>query len=294
MSTVAESLAHAARQLAAASESPRLDAELLLGKVLARSRSGLLVDGDRPLGADQAIAYAALLAQRIAGMPVAYLVGEREFWSLPLAVTPAVLVPRPETEMLVEAVLAAVPAGTDWRILDLGTGSGAIALALASERPQARITATDLSADALAVAVGNARRLGCAAIDWRLGAWFDAVPGERFDVIVSNPPYVADDDRALHALRAEPRLALTPGSTGLEAFALIIAGAKTHLRGAGLLALEHGSDQGAAVAALLARSGFVGITRLDDRSGRPRVTFAHLQSTPDSISPSFNQPREPS
>jgi len=288
MSTVAESLMHAARQLAVASDSPRLDAQLLLGKVLARSRSGLIVDGEHPLGADQASAYAELVAQRIAGTPVAYLIGEREFWSLPLAVTPAVLVPRPETETLVAAVLAAVPAADDWRILDLGTGSGAIALALASERPRARITATDLSADALAVAVDNAQRLGLLTIDWRHGAWFDAVPGERFDVIVSNPPYVADDDGALQALRAEPRLALTPGSTGLEAFALIIAAAAAHLRGIGLLALEHGSGQAADVAGLLARHGFTDICKLDDHTGRPRVTLARtqsttIQSTPDSI-----------
>ena len=279
MSTVAESLAHAARQLAAASESPRLDAELLLGKVLARSRAGLIVDGDRAIGGTEASAYAELLAQRVAGTPVAYLVGEREFWSLPLAVTPAVLVPRPETETLVAAVLAAVPVGSDCRILDLGTGSGAIALALASERPRARITATDLSADALAVAVGNARRLGVSAIDWRHGAWFAAVPGERFDVIVSNPPYVADDDPALRALGAEPRLALTPGRSGLEAFALIIAGAAAHLQGISLLALEHGSGQAEDVAGLLARHGFIHINTQGDSGGQPRVTVAGIQTT---------------
>jgi len=279
MSTVAESLAHAARQLATASESPRLDAELLLGKVLARSRSGLIVDGDRPIGGTEASAYAKLLAQRAAGTPVAYLVGEREFWSLPLAVTPAVLVPRPETETLVAAVLAAVPVGSDCRILDLGTGSGAIALALASERPRARLTATDLSADALGVAVGNARRLGISSIDWRHGAWFAAVPGERFDVIVSNPPYVADDDPALQALRAEPRLALTPGSTGLEALALIISGAAAHGQGMGLLALEHGSGQAEDVAGLLARHGFIDIETHRDGSDRPRVTLATIQTT---------------
>jgi len=283
MRTVAESLSDAARQLAAASESPRLDAELLLGKVLARSRTGLIVDGDRPVSPEQTNAYTDLLAQRAAGAPLAYLVGEREFWSLPLTVTPAVLVPRPETETLVEAVLAAVPASAECRILDLGTGSGAIALALASERPRAHITATDLSTEALEVAAGNARRLGMSKIEWRQGAWLDAVPGERFDVIVSNPPYVADDDRALHALRAEPRLALTPGRTGLEAFALIIAGAAAHLHGQGLLAFEHGSGQAEALAELLARHDFVDIRALADRSGRPRVTLANTRSTPDSI-----------
>jgi release factor glutamine methyltransferase len=279
MSTVAESLTHASRQLATASESPRLDAELLLGKVLARSRTGLIVDGDRPVGATEASAYAALLEQRVAGTPVAYLVGEREFWSLPLAVTPAVLVPRPETELLVAAVLAAVPVGSDCRILDLGTGSGAIALALARERPLAHITATDVSAEALAVAVANAQRLRVAPIDWRCGAWFAAVPGERFDVIVSNPPYVAADDPALHALRAEPRIALTPGSTGLEALTLITAGAAAHSQGMGLLALEHGSGQAADVAGLLARHGFRHIDTQCDCGGRPRVTLANIQST---------------
>jgi len=279
MSTVAESLVHAARQLAGASESPRLDAELLLAKVLSRSRAGLVVAGDLGLGATEASDYADLLARRVAGTPIAYLVGEREFWSLPLAVTPAVLVPRPETETLVEAVLAAVPEDSDCRILDLGTGSGAIALALASERPRARITATDLSAEALAVAVGNAGRLGLTQIDWRHGDWFDAVGGERFDVIVSNPPYVASDDRALHALHAEPRLALTPGTTGLEAFALIVAGSPSHLQGIGLLALEHGIDQAPAIAGLLARHGYAHIRAQDDHSGRPRITLATMQST---------------
>jgi release factor glutamine methyltransferase len=207
------------------------------------------------------------------------LTGVREFWSLPLRVTPAVLAPRPETETLVAAVLAAVPVDRDCAILDLGTGSGAIAIALASERPRARVTGTDLSSAALEVAVDNARRLDLSRIDWRQGLWFDAVPDRRFDVIVSNPPYVADGDAALARLAAEPTLALTPGVTGLEAFAAIIARAAEHLHASGLLAFEHGASQGADVGALLARHGFTHIRLHEDHAGLPRVTLATLQSS---------------
>ncbi|HMD72490.1 MAG TPA: peptide chain release factor N(5)-glutamine methyltransferase [Steroidobacteraceae bacterium] len=280
MSTIAESLANATRKLTACSDSPRLDAELLLGSVVERNRAGLIVDGDESLDPACERAYAELVAERLAGMPVAYLTGRREFWSLELRVTPAVLVPRPETETLVEAVLDCLPASRHCAVLDLGTGSGAIAIAIAKERPRARVTGTDLSMSALEVATGNAENLGFAAIEWCHGSWFDAVRGRRFDAIVANPPYVAAGDAALAALKAEPLLALTPGASGLEAIESIIAAAADHLREHGLLALEHGSGQASEVAALLERHGFINIRSRADRSGLPRVTLANSHSHP--------------
>jgi release factor glutamine methyltransferase len=207
------------------------------------------------------------------------LTGTREFWSLPLIVTPDVLVPRPETELLVEHVLGLLPDGDARSVLDLGTGSGAIALAIASERPRARITGIDVSTQALAVAQANARALGLAHIEWRLGSWFEPVRGERFDVIVANPPYVASGDPALQQLTAEPLLALAPGPTGLEALSAIIDGAAGHLNPEGWLLLEHGSTQGGEVAALLARAGFDTISSHADYSGKTRVTLGTVHSS---------------
>jgi release factor glutamine methyltransferase len=276
MPTVADCLRSAALTLAGGSESPRLDAELLLCKVMETSRSGLIVRAADPLAADRRHAFDDLVARRAEGAPIAYLTGTREFWSLTLQVTPDVLVPRPETELLVDHALALLPSGRGASLLDLGTGSGAIAVAIASERPHARVTAVDVSADALAVARRNAEALGVPRIDWRLGSWFDAVPGERFDVIVSNPPYVAAGDPALRALAAEPPLALTPGPTGLEALSTITAAAADHLYPEGWILLEHGCDQAEPVTCLLERHGFARIRTFVDGSGKPRVTAACL------------------
>ena len=273
---IAELLRAGADALRACSESPRLDAELLLGKVLATTRSALIAHGDASVAPAACDAYADLLARRRAGAPVAYLTGTREFWSLPLAVTPQVLVPRPDTETLVEVALGFLPRDRACAVLDLGTGSGAIALAVASERPLAHVTATDVSPEALEIASRNAQALGLARIDWRLGSWFDAVPDERFDAVLANPPYIAAADPALLALAAEPRIALTPGPSGLEALAAIIGGAARHLRAAGLIALEHGASQAAAVAGLLARHDFIAIRSHADRAGLPRVTLASI------------------
>ena len=285
LSTVAETLNLAARALSGHSESPRLDAELLLGKILELPRSGLAARSNEPVARDSARAYASLIDRRLAGAPVAYLTGSREFWSLPLLVTPAVLVPRPETELLVELALehlprrrADSPVGQACRILDLGTGSGAIALAIASERPDARVTAVDISAPALEVAMQNSRNLGLTRIDWRLGSWFAPVVGERFDMIVANPPYIAAADPALEALAAEPALALCGGLTGLEALAAIAGGAAAHLREGGRLILEHGSDQAPAVARLLKSHGFTDIRSHSDLSDKPRVTLGIVHS----------------
>jgi release factor glutamine methyltransferase len=278
-------LRSAARSLEEHSDSPRLDAELLLGKTLRLSRSGLIAHGNEPVAGDCQKAYAGLIGQRQQGVPIAYLTGIQEFWSLSLHVTPAVLVPRPETELIVELALQLLPeqparssAGPAGSILDLGTGSGAVALAIASERPRARITGVDVSSSALEVAIQNARDLGLSNIDWRLGSWFDPVPGERFDLIVANPPYVAAADPALEKLRAEPALALSAGPTGLEALSAIAGAAAPHLRDQGWLILEHGSNQAPDVAQLLRRHGFTQVRSHFDLSGKPRVTLGTVHS----------------
>jgi release factor glutamine methyltransferase len=278
MNTVTAALKDAARALHGHSDSPRLDAELLLGKLLGLSRPGLIARGNEPCASDCEQSYARLIDARRQGVPVAYLTGSREFWSLNLRVTPAVLVPRPETEVLVEQALQRLPRDRAAAVLDLGTGSGAIALAIAAERPDVKITAVDISAAALEVAMQNGRELGLSRIDWRLGDWFAALSGERFDMIVANPPYVAAADPALERLTAEPRIALCGGATGLEALTNIVAGAPAHLRDRGWLLLEHGRDQAPSVAQLLQQHGFVSIGSLLDLSGFPRVTLGTTHS----------------
>jgi release factor glutamine methyltransferase len=284
LSTVAEILRSGARSLDGQSDSPRLDAELLLGFLLGLSRSGLVARDHDPVAADPAQAYAGLIDRRLSGSPIAYLTGIREFWSLELDVTPAVLVPRPETELAVELALELlparrIPAGAPYSVLDLGTGSGAIALALAAERPEWRLTGVDISPPALEVAAGNSRKLGLSHIDWRLGSWFEPVAGRRFDLIVANPPYVAAGDPALEKLAAEPAIALAAGPTGLEALSAIVRGAAAHLQPEGRLILEHGADQAPDVAQLLERHGFSAIRCYSDFSGKPRVTLGAVHST---------------
>ncbi len=279
MDTVAGSLERGVRTLGAHSDSPRLDAELLLCKVLDLSRAALIVRAPEPLAPESRNAYEHLIAARARGAPVAYLTGTREFWSLDLTVTPDVLVPRPETEVLVELALTLLPEQEARTLLDLGTGSGAIVLAIASERPRVRATGIDISEPALAIAAANAAKLRLPHIRWRAGSWFDPVPGERFDVIVANPPYVASNDPALARLAAEPVFALTSGPTGLEALGRIIAGAAAHLNPHGWLLLEHGSGQADEVAGMLERAGFGGIRSHTDYSGRARVTSGSIHSS---------------
>lgn len=271
---IAETLSLGARTLSPHSDSPRLDAEMLLGKVLGLSRSALIAHNADALADESERAYAELIAQRTAGMPVAYLTGTREFWSLTLSVSPGVLVPRPETEILVEQALRLRSRNDPCSVLDLGTGSGAVALAIAAERPNWSVTGVDISPLALSVARQNALALDIFNVEWRLGSWFDAVHGQRFDLIVANPPYVAGGDPMLAALSAEPKLALTPGPTGLEALAAISSQAVAHLNERGWLLLEHGWDQAPSLVALLAQQGMSGMRTVPDFAGKPRVTLA--------------------
>jgi release factor glutamine methyltransferase len=271
---IAETLTLGTRSLGLHSDSPRLDAEILLGKVLGMSRAALIAHDRDALADDSGRAYAELIDQRRAGTPVAYLTGTREFWSLNLNVSPGVLVPRPETEILVEQALRLRSRNDPCSVLDLGTGSGNVALAIAAERPNWSITGVDISPLALRVARQNGLSLDIFNVEWRLGSWFDGVQARRFDLIVSNPPYVAGNDPALASLAAEPAEALTPGATGLEALAAIIAQAAAHLSERGWLLLEHGSDQAPSVASLLERQGMSGIRTVPDFAGCARVTLA--------------------
>src|ERR1700733_11321229 len=273
MPTIAEAVKHAELILQPHSESSRLDAELLLATLLGLPRSALIARADEFVAQREERAYAELIAKRAGGVPIAYLTGSREFWSLPLKVSPAVLVPRPETEILVEQALTLLPRDVHREVLDLGTGSGAIALSLAHERPRWAITGVDISAAALDVARQNAHNLKLSHIQWRQGSWFDPVPAERFSLIAANPPYIAANDPALAALCAEPAAALIAGPTGLEALFAIVAQAPGHLYAGGWLVLEHGISQGQDVAQLLQAQGFDSIRTYSDFSGRPRVTL---------------------
>jgi release factor glutamine methyltransferase len=267
-----------AAALAPYSGERRRDAEILLAACLGVPRASLLARPEADVALEAAERFAALVERCLRGEPIAYLTGEKEFWSLPLRVTPDVLVPRPDTETVVQAALAVGRPEAGYRVLDLGTGSGAIALALAHERPQWRVTASDASAAALAVARDNAARLGLARIEFLFGNWYQAVGGRRFDLIVSNPPYIAAGDPALSApeLNFEPRAALVAGATGLEALGIIIDEAPRHLGNRGQLALEHGFDQAAAVRNLLADAGFSNIRSYRDLAGHERVTAGEL------------------
>ena len=274
--TVGALLREAAARIGAnRSAEPRAEAEILLAHVLGRSRAELWARPERGVDADAAAAALALARRRGEGEPVAYLVGHRPFWTLDLEIDPRVLIPRPETELIVECALALLPGAVAVRAADLGTGSGAIALALAAERPAWRIVATDASAIALTVAARNAERLGL-RVDFRQGDWTGALlPGEAFDLIASNPPYVAENDPHLAEgdLPWEPIAALTAGVDGLDAIRRIVPGAVARLADDGWLVLEHGADQGPAVRRLLAVEGLGWIETRRDLAGFERVTL---------------------
>ena len=253
---------------------PRLEAQMLLLHTLGRpahDRAWLLAHDADPLPPDAAARVQALAARRLAGEPVAYLTGEKHFHGLRLHVDARVLDPRDDTETLVDWALDLLPAGAPCRVLDLGTGSGAIALAIAHQRPHARVTAVDASADALAVARGNAARLRL-ALDLRHCDWWAPVAGERFDLVASNPPYIAEGDAHLPALAHEPRQALVSGADGLDDIRRIVAAAPAHLAPGGWLLLEHGWDQAAAVRGLLAAAGFTQVQSRRDLGGVERCS----------------------
>ncbi|PJK09611.1 protein-(glutamine-N5) methyltransferase, release factor-specific [Lysobacteraceae bacterium NML95-0200] len=261
--------------LKATAQISREDAEHLLLHVLGKSRGWLFAHDNDALDRRLAESFEALLARRMAGEPVAYITGQRGFWTLNLNVSPATLIPRPETELLVELALARWPSEAALQAADLGTGSGAIALALASERPAAQIIATDASAAALEVARHNAQSHAIGNVDFRHGYWYAPLAGERFDLILSNPPYIEADDAHLAQgdLRFEPRTALASGADGLHDLRHIVALAPEHLNAGGWLLLEHGWQQGAAVRSLLAAAGFSEVSTAQDLEQRERVSF---------------------
>jgi release factor glutamine methyltransferase len=275
--TVAELLTKGPRRLAGSPPDGALglDVQLLMAHALGTNRTRIVAQPEYRPEEAQAQRYWELIERRAGGEPLAYILGRKEFWSLPLRVGPTVLVPRPETELLVERALA-LHASPSARVVDLGTGSGAIALALASERPQWEVTATDTSAEALAVARENALALGLGRIEFLLGDWLEPVGDRTFDLIVSNPPYIGADDPVLSAgtLRHEPRLALTPGADGLSSLLSIIRAASRYLERHGWLLLEHGADQGPAVARELVARGFRYVRSHRDLAGHERTTEA--------------------
>jgi release factor glutamine methyltransferase len=254
---------------------PDLDAELLLVHILGTSRARLRSHPEESASDAQSKRYIALIERRATGEPLAYVIGRRDFWSLRLTVTPAVLVPRPETELLVERALA-LRHEEFGRVVDLGTGSGAIALTLASERPGWQVAATDVSEEALAIARSNAESLDLKRVQFLLGSWFEPLVGRTFDLIVSNPPYIAEDDPAMQdpALRHEPRGALTPGGDGMASLRAIIDAAPDYLERDGWLLLEHGSDQAAEVTRELVARGLRHVRSHRDLAGHERMTEA--------------------
>ncbi len=272
--TIATLLAEARRQLAASGiEAAGLEARLLVGHTLQLQTAALIAHDDQPVAAEECEAIHALIQARLAGQPIAYLIGQREFWSLPLQVDQRVLIPRPDTELLVECALHRIPSGPA-RVIDLGTGSGAVILALKTERPALEAFANDHQADALAVAAANAQRLALPIHAFR-GHWLLAIaPRPLFDAIVSNPPYIDAADPHLDQgdLQFEPRTALVAPQQGRADLELIIRQSRPRLRPGGWLLLEHGFDQGSAVRALLHEHGFIAIGSHRDPGGHERVT----------------------
>lgn len=254
------------------------EAKLLLAHVIGRDRAWLAAHGDAPLARDQALAYEALTRRRRNGEPVAYLTGRREFFGLELEVTPDVLIPRPETELLVELALAWLGNEGAASVLDLGSGSGAVALAIAHERPRARVVGADVAQAAVALARRNAERLAIGNAVFVESDWFARIPREPFALIVANPPYVAEDDAHLGRgdLRFEPATALASGRDGLDAICAIVAAAPVYLASGSMLALEHGHDQSSAVQTLLRDAGFGDVASARDLAGIPRVTYGRF------------------
>jgi release factor glutamine methyltransferase len=270
MYTLAKALAEARHTIDA------VDARVLLTHVLDRDSAYLAAHGEAHLAPEACERYFRAVGRRAAGEPVAYITGHREFYGLDFRITPAVLIPRPESELLVELAIADMPLGAAYRVLDLGTGSGCLAISIARERPSARVLGIDRSAPAVALARENAERLGVAAVAFETSDWFEALAGRTFDLIVANPPYVAADDPHLAAgdLRYEPRAALVGGGDGLGAIRHIVQRGSHYLRRGGRLLFEHGCDQGPRCRALLAAAGFSSVATWRDLAGHERVSAA--------------------
>ncbi|GMR16514.1 MAG: peptide chain release factor N(5)-glutamine methyltransferase [Gammaproteobacteria bacterium] len=276
MVNIAQLIDDSIKQLEAVSDSARLDTELLLCSILKKDRSFLRAWPEYEIDPQQLNAFQQLLKQRLQGMPIAHILGERGFWSLNLKVTPDTLIPRPDTEKLVELALAMIPDNTPWQILDLGTGTGAIALSIAKEKPACHVTATDQSAAALGLAKQNAELNQVSNTSFVQSNWFAELQNQAFDMIVSNPPYIKEHDPHLIKgdVRFEPITALSSGEDGLNDIRTIINNSQAHLNAKGALLIEHGYDQAEAVCALLNNAGFATVEDVKDDSGNPRVAVA--------------------
>jgi release factor glutamine methyltransferase len=275
---LSEDAAKLAAVLALDANDARLEAQYLLQHVLHKPRAWLLAHPEAILEQTQQAFYETLLRRRMQGEPIAYILGEREFFGLNFKVTPATLIPRPETELLVEQALQHIPPDKPCRFLDLGAGSGAIALSIAHHRPKAEVTAVDASPEALEVARQNAASLGIRNANFLHGDWYAPLDGRRFDLIVSNPPYIAENDAHLKQgdLRFEPAAALASGADGLDDIRRIVAGAGTHLAVGGWLLMEHGHDQAERVCELLQKAGFSNVRTAPDLAGIGRVSGGQL------------------
>ena len=275
---VAELLANAQRAIQTACQSSKQEAHLLLQPLLKVNRAWLIAHADDQVSAEVQTAFDALVKRRLNGEPIAYILGEREFYGLNFKVTPDTLIPRPDTETLVDAALTKITTNQPSHILDLGTGTGAVALAIAKNRPQSHVTAIDASEDALKIAQENAEKLNIQNATFLLSHWLDALQRKTFDVIVSNPPYIEDNDPHLRQgdLRFEPLSALASGLDGLDDIRQIVQQAPAHLNTNGWLMLEHGYNQAGLVAALLKRVGFTEINHTLDLAGIQRVTLGRI------------------
>jgi release factor glutamine methyltransferase len=275
MTTLQSLLTQASKQLSSSSDSPRLDAELLLAHCLQKERSYLYAWGDKVVDESIQQTFKQLIEKRLTDYPVAYLLGHREFWSLDLKVSEDVLIPRPETERLVEVALEKIQHCSTPTILDLGTGSGAIALSIGSERTDALITASDSSAKALAIAQYNAQKNALANVNFILSDWFSGIPQQPFDLIVSNPPYIKSDDAHLQqGIRHEPLQALAAGKTGLDDIKTILHSALSYMKQGAWIIIEHGYDQGKVVPQLMQKAGFQRIDCLKDYNDNERLSIA--------------------
>lgn len=280
MTTIKQALDSAASQLTTCSDSASLDADILLGYVLGRSRAYLRSFADVELTAEQLSQFNELVSKRAQNMPIAYILGEKEFWSLNLKVTTDTLIPRPETEIVVETVLSLAPHNKAIRIADLGTGSGAIALALASQRPNWQLFATDISNSALNVARDNAQRLGIDNVSFHHGNWFTALPLQKLDIVVSNPPYVSEREweQSATELQFEPKSALIAGNQGMDDICDIVASANQFIQPEGYLLVEHGYMQGELVREVFTNASFVNVRTICDLAGLERITLGQVKS----------------